>query len=60
MSGELVYAMSGNKVPRSDGAKPCMVLANDNQVPDDVDHDWYIKESIRILQDIAAIPKEAA
>lgn len=58
--GELVYAMSGNKVPRSDGAKPCMVFANDNGVPDDVDHDWYITEAVRILQDIGAIPKEAA
>lgn len=58
--GELVYALSGNKVPRSDGAKPCMVFANDNQVPADVDHDWYINEAVRILRDIAALPAEAA
>lgn len=58
--GELVYAQSGNKVPRSDGAKPCMVFANDNMVPDDVDHDWYINEAVRILRDIAALPAEAA
>jgi hypothetical protein len=58
--GELVYALSGNKVPRSDGAKPCMVFANDNQVPEDVDHDWYINEAVRILRDIAALPAEAA
>lgn len=58
--GELVYAMSGNKVPRSDGAKPCMVFANDNLVPQDVDRDWYITEAIRILEDIGALPKQAA
>lgn len=60
VEGELVYAQSGNKVPRSDGAKPCMVFDNDNQVPPDVDHDWYIAEATRILRDIAALPKEAA
>lgn len=58
--GELVYAMSGNKVPRSDGAKPMMVFDNDNQVPSDVDHDWYINEAVRMLRDIGALPAEAA
>lgn len=58
--GELVYAQSGNKVPRSDGAKPCMVFANDNRVPSDVDHDWYIQEAVRIMRDIGALPAEAA
>lgn len=60
VEGELVYAQSGNKVPRSDGAKPMMVFANDNQVPSDVDHDWYITEAVRMLRDIGALPKEAA
>lgn len=58
--GELVYALSGNKVPRSDGAKPMMVFDNDNQVPSDVDHDWYINEAVRMLRDIGALPAEAA
>jgi hypothetical protein len=58
--GELVYALSGNKVPRSDGAKPMMVFANDNAVPSDVDHDWYINEAVRMLRDIGALPAEAA
>lgn len=58
--GELVYAQSGNKVPRSDGAKPCMVFTNDNRVPSDVDHDWYIQEATRIMRDIGALPAEAA
>lgn len=51
--GELVYAMSGNKVPRSDGAKPCMELPD--QFPDDIDYDWYINESVKILEQIGAI-----
>lgn len=52
--GEMVYAKSGNKVPRSDGAMPCMVLPD--TFPDDIDYDWYISESVKILQQIAAVP----
>lgn len=47
MTGEIVYASSGNKVPKSDGAKPCMDLPT--SFPDDVDFDWYIKECEKIL-----------
>lgn len=54
--GELVYAMSGNKVPKSDGAVPLMAF-NDN-LPDDVDYDWYIEEANRILRDIGAAPQQ--
>jgi len=53
VQGELVYAKSGNKVPRSDGAKPCMILPE--QLPDDIDYDWYIAESVKILEQIGAI-----
>lgn len=55
VQGDLVYAKTGNKVPRSDGAKPCMILPA--QLPDDIDYDWYITESTRILSDIGAIGK---
>ena len=58
--GELVYALSGNKVPRSDGAMPCMAFNDNMVVPQDVDHDWYINEAVRMLRDIAALPAEAA
>lgn len=58
--GELVYAMSGNKVPRSDGAKPLMAFNDNMLVPSDVDHDWYITEAVRMLRDIGALPAEAA
>ncbi|QHB80459.1 putative DNA polymerase [Sphingomonas phage vB_StuS_MMDA13] len=60
VEGELVYAMSGNKVPRSDGAMPCMAYNDNHLVPDDVDHDWYINEATRILRDIGAIQEQAA
>lgn len=53
VQGELIYAKSGNKVPKSEGAKPCMVLPDN--FPDDVDLDWYIAESVKILQQIGAM-----
>lgn len=49
--GEIVYASSGNKVPRSDGAKPLMDLPA--TCPADINFDWYIAEAERILTDIA-------
>lgn len=48
---EMVYALTGNKVPRSDGAKPCMDLPD--EFPSDVNYDWYLTETIRQLKDIA-------
>lgn len=48
--GELVYATSGNKVPRSDGAKPLMDLPA--QFPSDVDYEWYEQETYKILKQI--------
>lgn len=44
---EIVYAGSGNKVPRSEGAKAVMEL--DGAMPPDIDYDWYIKEAEEIL-----------
>lgn len=51
--GEIVYASSGNKVPRSDGAKPLMDLPE--VCPSDIDYDWYVTEANRILGDIAYV-----
>lgn len=56
--GEMVYALSGNRVPKSDGAHPLMEL-NDN-FPDNIDHDWYVEESMKILEQIGAITPRAA
>jgi hypothetical protein len=50
MTGEIVYAKSGNKVSRTEGAKPCMDLPK--EFPDDIDYDWYIAETIKMFGDI--------
>jgi hypothetical protein len=52
-TGEMVYASSGNKVPRSDGAKALLELPE--QFPEDVDFDWYESEANSILRDIAYV-----
>lgn len=51
--GEIIYASSGNKVPKSDGAKPLMELPD--TFPTDVDYEWYIREAESILVDIGAV-----
>jgi hypothetical protein len=56
--GEIVYAKNGNKVPRSDGARPLMELPADLRVPPDVDFDWYIAFANRILVEIGAKEQE--
>lgn len=56
--GELVYAKNGNKVPRSEGAKPVMDFTG--QFPTDIDFEWYENEVYRILQDIAVMPQTEA
>jgi hypothetical protein len=48
---EMVYATSGNKVPRTDGAKPLMALPK--EFPSDVNYAWYEAEAIKILHEIA-------
>lgn len=51
--GEIVYAASGNKVPKSDGARPCMDLPA--EFPHDMDFARYETEAVEILREIAAI-----
>lgn len=48
--GEIIYALNGNKVPRSDNAKPLMDLPD--IFPTDVDYQWYEDEAFKILQEI--------
>jgi DNA polymerase elongation subunit (family B) len=55
-TGEIVYARNGNKVPRSDGAHPCMDLPD--TLPADIDYEWYEKETTSILRDIGFLPPE--
>lgn len=51
-AGEIVYAASGNKVPKSDGARPVMELPG--EFPGDVDFARYEAETIEILREIGA------
>lgn len=50
MVGAINYVESGNKVPKSDGAKPLMQLPE--RFPDDIDYRYYIKETEEMLYDI--------
>jgi hypothetical protein len=42
VTGEIVYAKSGNKVPKSDNSRPCMVLPR--VFPQDIDYERYLLE----------------
>lgn len=53
IDGEIVIAISGNKVAKTDGAKPLQDLPK--EFPKDINYDWYINESYSILKDIGAI-----
>lgn len=46
-TGEIIYAKSGNKVAKSDKAKPLMLLPD--ELPDDIDYDWHIQECEKVL-----------
>lgn len=48
--GEIVYANSGNKVPKSEGAKPLMDLPS--AFPVDIDYARYESEALEILKDV--------
>ena len=44
------YVGSGNKVPKTDGAKLCMTLPD--ELPPDLNVDWYVAETISMLKDM--------
>lgn len=44
------YATSGNKVPKTEGAKLCMTLPD--ELPADLDKQWYVNETISMLADM--------
>lgn len=48
-AGHIAYVISGNKVGKTDGARPLMDLPAD--FPDDVNYDWYINEAVEMLFD---------
>lgn len=46
----LRYVKNGNKVPKTEGARECMVLKKNAGHPDDLDYTWYHAEACRIAQ----------
>lgn len=48
-AGHIAYVISGNKVGKTDGARPLMDLPA--EFPDDVNYDWYINEAVEMLYD---------
>lgn len=50
--GPITYVKNGNRVPKSEGALALMNLPED--MPTDIDYDWYLREAISMLEDVAA------
>ena len=48
--GTINYRLNGNTVPRTFGARPLLELPE--ELPKDIDHNWYIKETKELLNDI--------
>ena len=48
--GEINYVLSGNRVPKSEAARPLMELPT--ELPADLNHQHYIDEAIEVLYDI--------
>lgn len=53
--GTIDYVLSGNKVPDTDGAKPCMDLPD--TFPDDINYDWYIARANELLYDMGYLER---
>jgi 5'-3' exonuclease len=47
------YVGSGNKVPKTDGAKLCMTLPD--ELPSDIDKQWYVNETLSMLDDMGVV-----
>jgi hypothetical protein len=52
-TGTINYKSNGNTVPRTEGAKPCMLLPE--TLPDDIDYTWYIREANDMLMDVGLV-----
>lgn len=50
VTGTINYISSGNNVPKTQGAKPCLELPE--TFPNDVDFDWYINKAYSMLSDL--------
>ena len=56
-TGCMQYKVNGYTVPRSEGAKPLMDLPE--SLPEDIDYDWYVAETMSILEDVGALQQFA-
>jgi len=56
-AGFIAYVGSGNKVGKTDGARPVMDLPD--SFPDDIDYNKYTKEAIEMLYDCGRLKKTA-
>lgn len=54
-AGYISYVGSGNKVGKTDGARPLMDLPT--EFPDDVNYEWYINEAVDMLYDCGGLRK---
>lgn len=52
--GPIINCKNGNYVPRSKGARPCMMLPE--KIPEDLDWDYYVERAYKMLADL--LPKE--
>lgn len=46
----ITYVGSGKQVPKTEGARLCLTLPE--QMPPDLDFDWYIRETVSMLADM--------
>lgn len=53
--GTINTVAANNKIPDSDGAKPCMDMPE--EWPKDVDYNWYMQRTIEILYEINYLEK---
>jgi DNA polymerase elongation subunit (family B) len=51
--GAINYALNGNRVPKTEGARPLMELPD--TLPADIDYAWYIREAHSILSDMGTL-----
>lgn len=56
VEGCIVNAKNGNRIPLTEGARPCMTLPK--TLPEDLDYDWYILKTQKLLQQIGFAAKE--
>ncbi len=54
-AGYIAYVSSGNKVGKTDGARPVMDLPT--EFPDNINYDWYINEAVEMLYDCRRLKK---